>query len=106
MNKSRYKGNLVTLTSKMVIINESQVINLDKLSLILGGMGIEVLNIYSIYGGFSDTEQETTTIFSEKDSYVKYISINYDNFVEFLNHENCNFFEFNQHSLFIARGGN
>jgi hypothetical protein len=104
LNKSRYKDNLITLTSKMVIINESQVINLDKLSEILGGMGIEVLHIFSIYGSFSDTK--TTTISSNKDSYVKYISINYDNFVELLNHDNCNFMEFNKVSLFIARGGN
>jgi len=88
----------------MVIINESQVINLDQLSLILGGMGIEVLNIFSIYASSLDTE--TTTISSDKDSYVKYVSINYDNFVELLNHENCNFLELNKHSLFIARGGN
>lgn len=88
----------------MVIINESQVIDLDQLSLMLGGMGIEELNIFSIYGSSLDTE--TTTIFSNKDSNVKYISINYDNFVELLNHENCNFLDFNKHSLFIARGGN
>ena len=48
LNRTQYKENLNTLTSKMVIINESRVINLDKLSLILGGMGIEVLNIFSI----------------------------------------------------------
>jgi hypothetical protein len=104
LNKSRYKDNLITLTSKMVIINESQVIDLDQLSLILGGMGIEVLNIFNIYGTSLDTE--TITIISNKDSHVEYISINYDNFVELLNHENCNFMEFNKHSLFIARGGN
>jgi|GEM_PF-2701471 hypothetical protein len=104
LNRTQYKENLNTLTSKMVIINELQVINLDKLSEILGGMGIDVLNIFSIYGSSLDTE--TTTIFSNKDSYVKYISINYDNFVELLNHDNCNFMEFNKHSLFIARGGN
>ena len=103
LNKSCYKDNILTLTSKMVLINESIEINLDNLSLILGSMGIETLNIFSIYG---NVDTETTTIFSNKDSNVKYIVINYDNFVELLNHENCNFLQFNKHSLFIARGGN
>jgi len=103
-NKSRYKDDLITLTSKMVIINESILINLDDLSQILGSMGIETLNIFSIYG---NVDTETTTVFSNnKDSNVKYIVINYDNFVELLNHENCNFMEFNKDCLFIARGGN
>jgi hypothetical protein len=88
----------------MVIINESILINLDDLSQILGSMGIETLNIFSIYG---NVDTETTTVFSNnKDSNVKYIVINYDNFVELLNHENCNFMEFNKDCLFIARGGN
>ena len=103
LNKTQYKDNLNTLTSKMVLIKQPMQINLDDLSLILGSMGIEKLNIFSIYG---NVNTETTTVFSNKDSNVKYIVINYDNFVGLLNHENCNFLEFNQVSLFIARGGN
>ena|GEM_PF-2701470 len=96
LNKTQYKDNLNTLTSKMVLIKQPMQINLDDLSLILGSMGIEKLNIFSIYG---NVNTETTTVFSNKDSNVKYIVINYDNFVGLLNHENCNFLEFNQVSL-------
>jgi hypothetical protein len=104
INRTSYKDNLTTLTSKMVIINESRVINLDELSLILSGMGIEKLYIFSIYGSSLDTK--TTTVISNKDSHVEYIEINYDNFVELLNHENSNFVEFNKYTIYIARGGN
>ena len=100
LNKSKYQDTISTLTSKMVIINESRKINLDKLSLILGGMGIEKLNIFSIYDNINI---ETTTIICNKDSNVEYIIINYDNLVELLNHENSNFLEFNKvYAKYIA----
>ena len=100
-NRTIYKDKLNTLTSKMVIIKESKYINIDDLSLILGRMGIERLNIFSI-----NINTKTTVVSSEEHCSVKYVEINPKNFVELLNHENCKFTELSKDSLFIARKGN
>ena len=70
-NRSIYKDNLNTLTTKMVIINDYRVINIDELSLILGDMGIDYLNIFSI-----NINVKTTVVSSEKHCKVKYVEIN------------------------------
>jgi hypothetical protein len=87
----------------MIIVNQSVKVNLDDLSSILGSMGIEILNIFSIY---DNVDTNTAIVSSNKDSKVKYIVINSHNFIELLNHENCDFMAFNKVSLFIVRGGN
>ena len=103
LNRTCYEEKLITLTSKMVIIKEQKDINLNDLSLILGSMGIENLNIFSIH---ANTDIKTTVVFSNKHSNVKYTEIYKDSFVELLNFKKFNFMDYYKNSLFIVRGGN
>ncbi len=100
-NRSLYKDNLNTLITKMVIIKESRFISLDEMSLRLGCMGIDYLNIFSI-----SINTITNTVYSKKHCLISYVEISPQNFVELLNHEDCKFLDMNKDSLFIVRGGN
>ncbi len=102
-NNSLYKDNVSNIISKIVIIKESNSINLDELSKRLGYMKIEKLNIFSIN---SQLETRTINIVSaNKGSRVKYVEMNSEIFVEFLNFENNNFLSYNKDSLYIVRYG-
>jgi len=87
----------------MVTIKESQEINLDDVSRILGAFGIDMLTIFSIN---NDKESNTiNTIICDKGSKVKYIEMSSDKFMKFIN-SNDQFLEFNKNSLYILRSGN
>jgi hypothetical protein len=73
------------------------------MSEILGGIGIDKLNIFSInnYLDIKPIDIHTTN----KGCELKYIEINSDEFIKFLNHENGDFLRYNKNSLYIVRGG-
>jgi len=86
----------------MVILKESNNINLDEVSKVLSFMKIEKLNIFSINSNKSDS---IDTVISENGSKVIYIDIRPENFIEFLNNPNANFLDYNCNSMYILRGG-
>jgi hypothetical protein len=101
-NNSLYKENMGNIISKMVVISEPKNINLSYMSEILGGIGIDKLNIFSI-NKYLDIKLDIHT--TNKGCELKYIEINSDEFVKFLNHENGDFLDYNKNSLYIVRGG-
>jgi hypothetical protein len=87
----------------MVIIKELYYVNLDDLSKILAGIGIENLNIFSI-----DNKLETNifnSVNTDKGSKIIYTEMNTLNFIKFLNF-NGKFLEYNKDSFYILRDGN
>jgi hypothetical protein len=104
-NNSIYKEGVSNIVSKLVIIDELQYVNLDKLSVILGGIGIDKLNILSI-DNKSDLDININQVTSDKNSKVTYTELNISNFVNFLNVKHTSFLDYNKHSLYIVRGGN
>src|SRR5271156_1880794 len=103
INNSRYKENVGNIISKMMVIKELKYVNLDSFSAMLGHMGMEELNIFSIY---DKLDIQPKNIFTNKGCKVRYMEVKLNVFTEFLNIENKNFFDYNQNCLYIIRGGN
>jgi len=87
----------------MMVIKELKYVNLDSFSAMLGHMGMEELNIFSIY---DKLDIQPKNIFTNKGCKVRYMEVKLNVFTEFLNIENKNFFDYNQNCLYIIRGGN
>ena len=102
-NPSLYKENTSNLVSKIFIIRELYFINLDKLSITLGNMNIDKINIFSIHNELES--KSINTVISNKGSKTTYIEMNTNTFITFLN-EGDNFLEYNKDSLYIFRKGN
>lgn len=86
-NNSIYKEGVGNVISKMIIIKELYYVDLDKLSRMLNGMGIEKLNIFSIDSKIDINPNATT---SNNGSLVTYTEIIPEQFVQLLNY-NDNF---------------
>ena len=103
-NNSHFKENVGNIVSKMIVIKELQRINLNNLSSILGNMGINKLDIYSIHGQMDS--KHTFIINTNKGCDVNYMDMRLDTFIGFLNYKNNIFQHYNKDSLYIVRGGN
>jgi hypothetical protein len=87
----------------MVVIKDLYHVNLDELSVILEGIGIERLNVISINNEIESDMINTVT--SNNNSKVIYTEMGREQFINFLNFNN-NFMDYNKHSLYILRNGN
>jgi hypothetical protein len=102
-NNSFYKAGVTNIISKMIIIRELKHVNLDDMSGILGSIGIEELNIFSIDN--NSNLKDVNIIQTDKGSKVKYMEMKSEQFVKLLNSE-AKFLKYNNNSLYILRGGN
>lgn len=103
INKSNFKENVITLTAKIAVINESIDINLYKLSKILNHVNIKELNIFSIHK--SDTD--SVFIINEQGSSITtYIEVGIEDFLVKLDKLELDFFKYNKNSLYIIRDAN
>jgi hypothetical protein len=86
----------------MFTLKELYLVDLDNLSVLLGNMSIDSLNIFHIEIGktFSSVRSEAT----EGGADIIYMEINPEEFINYLNTDN-NFLSHNNNSLYILRGG-
>lgn len=95
------------MISKIVIIKESQSVNLDEMSIILGYMRIEETNIISIENDSNNESKDINIITSEKGSKVIYTEMTKEHFVRYLDHNNNNnFLAHNKQAMYILRNSN
>jgi hypothetical protein len=79
-------------------------VDLYELAKLLNLMGIQKLNIITIYP--LDTLDKINYIKIQEPSTVKYLEINVDEFVhQILNNSSYNFLDYNKHSLYILKEG-
>jgi len=104
INKSKFKEEVRNIISKMIVIEQSKNIDINNLSLLLGRIGIDKLNIYSIHGKM-DVEY-TDVVRTNKGCEILYINVNLERFISYLNIKENFFEDYNKHSLYIIRHGN
>ena len=104
INGSCYKENTTPLIGKIVIIKETMNINLNELSVILNGMMIDKLHIYSINN--DEMLKEFNVVQIQEPSKVNYIEIGLENFTEHLCRPDISFRGYNKDALYVLRNGN
>jgi hypothetical protein len=107
-NNSNYKEKegINNVISKMFIINEGRVINLERLSNMLDLMSIDQLQIFSINNSNSDLINKIgAPIGNSKMTKLHYLDLNREQFINFLNSDH-KFVDYNKNSFYIVRNGN
>jgi hypothetical protein len=100
VNKTMNNKGVKNLFSKIVIIKEFNLINLDEISKLLAVMGINKLNILSVDNKVSSIVNKVTT---NKGCYVSYIELTEENFIKYLNGKSTDFLSDNKDNLYIIR---
>lgn len=103
-NPSTFKEGVKNIVSKIVVFKQYKIVNLDKISEILGIMNIETTKIFSIDS--KSTLNTINVIVSQKGSKVMYIEMNTKRFIEYLNYDNNDFSAYNSNSMYILRNSN
>jgi hypothetical protein len=101
-NKDFSREGLNNVICKMFTIRGLYLVNLDTLSVLLGNMGIEKLNIFHIEIGKTFTNVRSEATGGGADTI--YMEINPEEFINYLNTDS-NFLNHNNNSLYILRGG-
>jgi len=102
-NNNIHKNNISNLVPKLFIPRETITISLNKVSMILGRVGIDRLYLFSIDNNL-DNGVITTTLINNGSS-IRYIAMNCKEFKKVLD-GNSDFLKDNKDSLYIMRGGN
>lgn len=104
INNSNYKNNMTNFIGKMAVLSNNSPINLSSLpGVVLKGMSIDLLNIFSI--NLTNKFDYYTFIIDEW-STVRYIEIGVISFIELMTKQSELFFRWNPYSLYILRDGN
>ena len=104
INKVPYKKGVIDLIAKIFIVREIQVVDLNNLADVLGGMKIDVLNIISISKYHED--REPIAISFKGSCHIKYIELGFEKFKNEIKVPNFKFLKFNKNTLYIIRDSN
>jgi hypothetical protein len=102
-SKDLTKDKINNLIGKIIIIREDQKIDLFEVAKLLDLMGINKLNIITIYP--NDTLEKVNYIKIKEPSTIKYLEINARDFLYYLNNPSYNFLEHNKNSLYVLKEG-
>jgi len=99
-NNSTYIKDYVFLAAKMVVLEELNYVNLNNMSMILNGLGIKKLAIFSI-----DNELNSVNVIKKNNGCaITLMELNPKQLVNILTSD-VNFLEYNKYSLYILRNG-